>query len=143
MERALIQPPTPGRRRQPRARAPLAVGLGLALLTGGLVTAFTAGPDAAAVTTTAPATAALGSNWYAGAPYLMPEDNNPQDPAAVMDATGQKAFQLAFILDGGSCTPAWGGTSPIGHTWHAKWWTQNENPSAGGQWGPWADDGPC
>lgn len=43
----------------------------------------------------------------------MPEDNSPPDVAAVMDATGQKAFQLAFILDSGGCKPAWGGTSSI------------------------------
>jgi chitinase len=32
-----------------------------------------------------------------------------------MDATGQKAFQLAFILapNGGGCSATWGGTSPI------------------------------
>ncbi len=61
----------------------------------------------------AAAPTALGGNWYASAPYVMPEDNNPPDVAAVMDATGQKAFQLAFILDSGNCTPSWGGTSPI------------------------------
>lgn len=60
-----------------------------------------------------PASAALTSNWYASAPYVMPEDNSPPDVAAVMDATGQKAFQLAFILDSGGCTPSWGGNSPI------------------------------
>jgi chitinase len=65
------------------------------------------------VATSQPATAALGSNWYASAPYVMPEDNSPPDVAAVMDATGQKAFQLAFILADGGCTPSWGGTSPI------------------------------
>jgi chitinase len=45
----------------------------------------------------------------------MPEDNSPPDVSAVMDATGQKAFQLAFILapNGGGCSPTWGGTSPI------------------------------
>lgn len=60
-------------------------------------------------------TSALGANWYAAAPYLMPESNNPPDPAAVMSATGQKAFQLAFILapSGGGCTPTWDGTSPV------------------------------
>ncbi|MEU8995608.1 carbohydrate-binding protein [Streptomyces caniferus] len=58
----------------------------------------------------------LGSNWYAAAPYLMPLDNDPPDAAAVMDATGLKAFQLAFILapNGGGCTPTWDGTSPVG-----------------------------
>ncbi|WAL63213.1 chitinase [Amycolatopsis cynarae] len=58
---------------------------------------------------------ALSSNWYASAPYLMPQSNNPPDPVAVMAATGQKAFQLAFILapSGGGCTPTWDGTSAV------------------------------
>ncbi|WP_371484286.1 carbohydrate-binding protein [Kitasatospora sp. NBC_00315] len=78
------------------------------LLAGGLSALAVVGSADAATTTTA-----LSSNWYASAPYLMPEDNNPPDAAAVMDATGQKAFQLAFILDSGGCNPAWGGTSSI------------------------------
>ncbi|HEY4021661.1 MAG TPA: carbohydrate-binding protein [Pseudonocardiaceae bacterium] len=51
----------------------------------------------------------------------------------------------------GSCTvPAWvsstaytGGqqASYNGHTWTAKWWTQNDTP--GGPAGVWTDDGPC
>ncbi|MFD9965571.1 chitinase [Amycolatopsis sp. NPDC058986] len=62
-----------------------------------------------------PAAAALPSNWYASAPYLMPQSNNPPDPVTVMNATGQKAFQLAFILapDGGGCAPTWDGKSPV------------------------------
>nr|WP_243770149.1 carbohydrate-binding protein [Amycolatopsis acidicola] len=45
----------------------------------------------------------------------MPQSNNPPDPAAVMSATGQKAFQLAFILapSGGGCSPTWDGTSAV------------------------------
>jgi chitinase len=64
----------------------------------------------------APGKAPLSSTWYASAPYLMPEDNSPPDISAVMDATGQKAFQLAFILapNGGGCSATWGGTNPIG-----------------------------
>ncbi|HVV14053.1 carbohydrate-binding protein [Amycolatopsis sp.] len=59
--------------------------------------------------------AALSSNWYASAPYLMPQSNNPPDPTTVMAATGQKAFQLAFILapTGGGCSPTWDGTSAV------------------------------
>ncbi|SEG74180.1 chitinase [Actinacidiphila yanglinensis] len=62
-----------------------------------------------------PAASALSSNWYAAAPYLMPLDNNPPDATAIMDATGLKAFQLAFILapNGGGCSPTWGGTSAV------------------------------
>src|SRR5256714_210542 len=61
------------------------------------------------------ANAALSSNWYASAPYLMPFDNSPPDPVAVMNATGQKAFQLAFILapNAGGCTPTWDGTTNV------------------------------
>ncbi|MBB4689329.1 chitinase [Amycolatopsis jiangsuensis] len=62
-----------------------------------------------------PETAALGSNWYASAPYLMPQSNNPPDPVTVMNATGQKAFQLAFILapDDSGCSPTWDGTTAL------------------------------
>ncbi|MCX4615099.1 MULTISPECIES: carbohydrate-binding protein [Streptomyces] len=61
------------------------------------------------------ATSALGNRWYAAAPYLMPLDNDPPDPAAIMDATGLKAFQLAFVLapNGGGCSPTWGGTAAV------------------------------
>jgi chitinase len=59
--------------------------------------------------------ATLTSNWYASAPYLMPFDNSPPDPVEVMNATGQKAFQLAFILapSGGGCSPTWDGTRAV------------------------------
>jgi chitinase len=32
-----------------------------------------------------------------------------------MDATGLRAFQLAFVLapDGGGCSPTWGGTAAV------------------------------
>jgi chitinase len=69
---------------------------------------------ALAVATPAQA-AGLTSNWYGSAPYVMPLDNNPPDLPTVMAATGQKAFELAFILapTGGGCTPTWGGTAPV------------------------------
>ncbi|MEU6407028.1 chitinase [Streptomyces sp. NPDC046985] len=61
------------------------------------------------------ATNALSNRWYAAAPYLMPTDNDPPNAGAIMDATGLKAFQLAFILapNGGGCSPTWGGTAPV------------------------------
>jgi chitinase len=45
----------------------------------------------------------------------MPFDNSPPDAIQVMNATGQKAFQLAFILapNGGGCSPTWDGTRPV------------------------------
>jgi len=74
------------------------------------VLAISVGSQADASTTSA---AALSNNWYASAPYLMPLGNNPPDPGPVMAATGQKAFQLAFILSGGGCSAAWDGTDPV------------------------------
>src|SRR4051794_12954411 len=88
----------------PRRLVPLAVA---AAATLGLATT--------AVVTAGAAHAALTNNWYASAPYLMPLDNNPPDAVAVLKATGQKAFQLAFVLapNGGGCTPTWDGLRPV------------------------------
>ena len=59
------------------------------------------------------ASSALGSNWYASAPYLFVDGSQP-DPTQVMAASGQKAFEIAFILapNSGGCTPTWNGTDP-------------------------------
>src|SRR5256885_10107902 len=45
----------------------------------------------------------------------MPLDNDPPDATAIMDATGLKAFQLAFILapNGGGCSATWNGTHAV------------------------------
>ncbi|WP_354637480.1 chitinase [Kitasatospora camelliae] len=113
MERAPLHPPhragTPGRHRRRRGAVAVAAVATLGLVAAGVAAALSGGDALASPSAAAP----LGSNWYASAPYLMPEDNSPPDVAAVMDATGQKAFQLAFILDSGGCNPAWGGTSSI------------------------------
>ncbi|WP_329570028.1 chitinase [Kitasatospora sp. NBC_01266] len=119
MERAQLPPasatptaPT-GRHRRRRTTA-VTTGLAtLGLLAGALAALAGGGSALAAPVTPTDAGGALTSNWYASAPYLMPEDNSAPDAGAVMDATGQKAFQLAFILDSGGCNPAWGGTSSI------------------------------
>ncbi|MFE1322713.1 chitinase [Kitasatospora phosalacinea] len=110
MERALPpHSPATAPARPHRPRRTVAVALSVFGLLAGAVSAVAASGPANAATTTG-----LGSNWYASAPYLMPEDNSPPDAAAVMDATGQKAFQLAFILaQGSTCSPSWGGTSSI------------------------------
>ncbi|MFG2693289.1 carbohydrate-binding protein [Kitasatospora sp. NPDC048407] len=109
MERALPPHPPAVAPARHRPRRALAVALSVFALLAGGVAAVTASGSANAATTDG-----LGSNWYASAPYLMPEDNSPPNAAAVMDATGQKAFQLAFILaQGSSCSPSWGGTSSI------------------------------
>ena len=58
-------------------------------------------------------TSALSDNWYESAPYYSVLDSAAPDLGSVMSATGQKAFDMAFILaDGSSCTPAWNGTDP-------------------------------
>jgi chitinase len=59
-------------------------------------------------------TAALTDNWYESAPYYSVLAPNAPDLGAIMSATGQKAFGMAFILaDGGRCAPAWNGTDPV------------------------------
>jgi len=99
---------TPTGRHRRGLRGVLA-GVGAAALAAtGLFTLASGAPSAQAATT------ALSSNWYAAAPYLMPLDNNPPNPVDVMNATGLKAFQLAFVLaDGSSCDAAWDGTDPV------------------------------
>jgi len=89
-----------------RRRTLAAAGLAMATVAATAVTVIAAQPAAAAT---------LGDNWYASAPYLMPVSNNPPDPTTVMAATGQKAFQLAFILapNGGGCSPTWDGTAAV------------------------------
>ncbi len=108
--------PTP--RRGLTSLRPLAAAASTAALAVAALAGFTATGNAATVHgdgSSVVKAAALGDNWYAAAPYLMPLDNDPPDPGAVMDATGIKAFQLAFILapDGGGCTATWGGTNPV------------------------------
>ncbi|WP_406431433.1 chitinase [Streptomyces sp. NBC_00631] len=79
------------------------------------VTLAAAGTTALVASNASGATTALSNRWYAAAPYLMPLDNNPPNAATIMDATGLKAFQLAFVLapNGGGCTPTWGGTAAV------------------------------
>jgi chitinase len=71
-------------------------------------------PLATAPRLSADTTSALTSNWYESAPYYSVLDTGAPDLGTVMAATGQKAFDMGFILaDGGSCTPAWNGTDPV------------------------------
>jgi len=58
--------------------------------------------------------AALSLNWYESAPYYAVLDSAAPNLTQVMSATGQKAFDMSFILaDGSSCAPAWNGTDPV------------------------------
>ena len=58
---------------------------------------------------------ALTANWYESAPYDSVLDSSGPDLGQVMSATGQKAFDLAFILasNNSSCSPAWNATDPV------------------------------
>src|SRR6202167_3333597 len=59
-------------------------------------------------------TSGLTDNWYESAPHYSVLDSDAPDLGTVMAATGQKAFDMAFILaDGSSCTPAWDGTDAV------------------------------
>ena len=59
------------------------------------------------------ANSALSVNWYESAPYYSVLDSSAPDLGTVMSATGQKAFEMAFILADGGCVPAWNGTDPV------------------------------
>jgi chitinase len=89
-------------------------------VTGAAAAALLASGVAAATLTAAPAAqaaasvAALSANWYESAPYYSTLDSSAPDVGTVMSATGQKAFDMAFILaSGSSCAPAWDGTDPV------------------------------
>jgi hypothetical protein len=43
--------------------------------------------------------------------YFMPLDNTPQSVSDIVSNSGEKELLLAFVLDSGSCTPAWDGDS--------------------------------
>ncbi len=87
----------------------------LAAGAGGVFVAATAGASTGATRAGAKTDAtALSVNWYEAAPYYSTLDSSAPDLGQVMAATGQKAFDMAFILaDGSSCDPAWDGTDPV------------------------------
>jgi chitinase len=89
----------------------MTAALGVAVVAAGSVIAFAGISNAAQHSTAAPA--AVSSGWYGAAPYVMPLDNNPPNLPQVMAATGQKSFELAFVLSNGGCTAAWGGTAAV------------------------------
>ena len=112
----LHPPGRPGRVRL--SRRPLAAVTGAAaaaLLASGVAVGTLAGTAQAAPAAQAAASAAaLSANWYESAPYYSTLDSSAPDLGTVMSATGQKAFDMAFILaNGGSCSPSWDGTDPV------------------------------
>ncbi|MFJ7235755.1 cellulose binding domain-containing protein [Streptomyces olivaceus] len=69
-------------------------------------------------TETAPApTGAPGNGTKAGAgfaPYVDTSLTPAYDLLANAEATGVKNYTLAFVTDGGGCTPKWGGVTDLG-----------------------------
>ncbi|MFF3610334.1 cellulose binding domain-containing protein [Streptomyces sp. NPDC002580] len=74
-------------------------------------------PTATATATATPTptqTSGGGSTTTAGfAPYVDTSLYPAFDLLKAADATGVKNFNLAFITDGGGCTPKWGGVSDL------------------------------
>ncbi|MFC5906644.1 cellulose binding domain-containing protein [Streptacidiphilus monticola] len=68
-------------------------------------------------TPTATATSGNGSSATAGfSPYVDTSLYPAYDIVATAKATGVKSFNLAFVTDGGGCTPKWGGVSDLSST---------------------------
>ena len=56
----------------------------------------------------------------AAAPYIYPGWGNPPAPATVVNATGIKAFTIAFVLASNGCNPAWDGATGLTGGAHAS-----------------------
>ncbi|WP_269859301.1 glycoside hydrolase family 18 protein [Streptomyces sp. RPT161] len=88
--------------------------------TGTPTTAPTSSPTTAPTqspTPTATPTSGSGNGSSASAgfsPYVDTSLYPAYDLVAAEKATGVKQFNLAFITDGGSCTPKWGGVTDLG-----------------------------
>lgn len=71
-------------------------------------------PTATATTATPTQTPGSGSATTAGfAPYVDTSLYPAFDLVKAAEATGVKNYNLAFITDGGGCTPKWGGVSDL------------------------------
>jgi chitinase len=55
----------------------------------------------------------------ASAPYIYPGWGNPPAPATVVNATGIRAFTMAFVLASNGCNPAWDGEGGLTGGVHA------------------------
>jgi chitinase len=88
---------------------------------GGTTTPPTTGP------TTAPPTT---GTKMASAPYVYPGWGNPPAPATVVNATGVKAFTMAFVNSGGGCNPAWDSESGLTGGAHGSYISQARSAGA-------------
>ncbi|QOV38155.1 cellulose binding domain-containing protein [Streptomyces ferrugineus] len=69
-------------------------------------------PSATTEPTQSPGTGTEASAGFA--PYIDTSLHPAFDMAASAEATGVKNYNLAFITDGGGCTPKWGGVTDLG-----------------------------
>ncbi|GAA2546801.1 cellulose binding domain-containing protein [Winogradskya consettensis] len=77
-------------------------------------------PTTAPPTTTPPTTTPPSSGTkMAAAPYIYPGWGNPPAPSTVMNATGIRAFTMAFVLANG-CNPVWDGEGGLTGGVHAS-----------------------
>src|ERR1700754_5213401 len=56
----------------------------------------------------------------ASAPYIYPGWGNPPAPSTVVNATGIRAFTMAFVLAGNGCNPVWDGEGGLTGGVHAS-----------------------
>ena len=70
--------------------------------------------------TTDPGTPPATGTKMAAAPYLYPGWGNPPAPATIVQATGIKAFTIAFVLASNGCNPAWDGATGLTGGVHAS-----------------------
>jgi chitinase len=73
--------------------------------------------------------------------------------SAVSPVNAATTATLSAVRAAVACTgPAWSATAVYtkdmvvtygGHSYTAKWWTQNEVPGTTGEWGVWVDNGVC
>jgi len=68
---------------------------------------------------TGPTTPPPTGTKMAAAPYIYPGWGNPPAPSTVMNATGVKAFTIAFVLANG-CNPVWDGEGGLTGGVHAS-----------------------
>ncbi len=118
MDPAVPQPPRHARSRRPSVRMVIAAtGAALLAVAGAVAAGVSLGNSPAAgharQVVDLTANSALSANWYESAPYYSVLDGSGPDLGTVMAATGQKAFEMAFILADGGCVPAWNGTDPV------------------------------
>jgi chitinase len=71
---------------------------------------------------------------------------------AALAASGATVYIASSASAAVACAPAWSSSAVYvkdnqvsyqSKNYTAKWWTQNEVPTASGQWGVWADKGAC